>query len=106
MPDYGSAYREATLRNIVSNEQNVRAVLTKIELGEADAGIVYQTDALVSKEKVKTIAIPDGANVVALYPIGVVKETKNREAAAAFLGFVTGPQGQALLLAAGFTPGS
>lgn len=101
-PEYGATYQDATLKNLVSNEQNVRSVLTKIELGEADAGIVYKTDALVSKEKVKTIAIPDAANVVAVYPIGVVKTTKNRGAATAFIAFVTGAQGQAVLKAAGF----
>lgn len=100
--DYGAPYKDATLKNLVSNEQNVRAVLTKIELGEADAGIVYKTDALVSKEKVKTVAIPDASNVIAIYPIGVVKSTKNKDAAAAFIKFVTGPQGQAQLKAAGF----
>ena len=105
-PEYGAAYKDATLKNLVSNEQNVRAVLTKIELGEADAGIVYKTDALVSKEKVKTVAIPDAANVIAVYPIGVVKTTKNKDAAAAFIKFVTGPQGQAALKAAGFDPAS
>ena len=105
-PEYGAAYKDATLKNLVSNEQNVRAVLTKIELGEADAGIVYKTDALVAKEKVKTVAIPDAANVIAVYPIGVVKTTKNKDAAAAFIKFVTGPQGQAALKAAGFDPAS
>ncbi len=105
-PEYGAAYKEATLKNLVSNEQNVRAVLTKIELGEADAGIVYKTDALVSKEKVKTVAIPDAANVIAVYPIGVVKTTKNKDAATAFIKFVTGAQGQAALKAAGFDSAS
>ena len=105
-PEYGAAYKDATLKNLVSNEQNVRAVLTKIELGEADAGIVYKTDALVSKEKVKTVAIPDAANVIAVYPIGVVKTTKNKDAAAAFIKFVTSAQGQAALKAAGFDPAS
>ncbi len=105
-PEYGAAYKDATLKNLVSNEQNVRAVLAKIELGEADAGIVYKTDALVSKEKVKTVVIPDAANVIATYPIGVLKTTKNKNAAVAFMEFVTGPQGQAALKAAGFDTAS
>ena len=105
-PDYGAAYKDATLKNLVSNEANVRVVLTKIELGEADVGIVYKTDALVSKEKVKAIPLPDAANVIAVYPIGVVKTTKNKDAAAAFIKFVTGPQGQAALKAAGFDSAS
>ena len=105
-PEYGAAYRDATLKNVVSNEQNVRAVLTKIELGEADAGIVYQTDALVAREKVKTVAIPEAANVIAVYPIAVVKTAKNKAAAAAFIKFVTGAPGQAALKAAGFDAAS
>ncbi len=105
-PDYGATYKDAALKNLVSNEQNVRAVLTKIELGEADAGIVYKTDALVSKEKVKTVVIPDATNVIAVYPLGVVKATKNKDAAAAFIKFVAGAQGQAALKAAGFDAAS
>ncbi len=104
-PAYGAAFKDAALKNVVSNESNVRAVLTKIELGEGDAGVVYKTDALVSKEKVKTIALPDSANIVATYPIAVVKASKNRTAAAAFIAFVSGAGGQAALKAAGFEAG-
>ncbi|MFN8584668.1 MAG: molybdate ABC transporter substrate-binding protein [Dehalococcoidia bacterium] len=101
-PAYGAAFKDAALRNLVSNEANVRAVLTKIELGEGDAGIVYTTDALVSKEKVRTIAIPEGVNVIASYPIAVLRTSKNAVAAAAFVAFVRGPEGQSLLKAGGF----
>lgn len=101
-PAYGAAYRDATMRNLVSNEANVRAVLAKIELGEADAGVVYRTDALVSGAKVRVIAIPDSANVIAVYPIAVVRASKNREAATAFVRYVTGPEAQTMLQATGF----
>lgn len=101
-PGYGAAYKDATLKNVVSNEANVRAVLTKIELGEADAGVVYRTDALGARGKVKTIALPDGANVVASYPIAIVSGTRNAAAAAAFVAFVRGAEGQQLLQDAGF----
>lgn len=101
-PAYGAAFKDAALKNIVSNEANVRAVLTKIELGEGDAGIVYKTDALVSKEKVKTIALPDSVNVIATYPIAVVKASNNKTAAAAFVAFVRATDGQTLLKNAGF----
>ncbi len=103
-PSLGPAYREATLRNLVSNEANVRAVLTKIELGEADAAIVYRTDARQSGTNVRTVAIPDAANVIATYPIAVVKASKQSAAAAAFLAFVRGAEGQRLLRDAGFDP--
>ena len=101
-PTYGAAYRDATLKNLVSNEANVRAVLTKVDLGEADAGIVYRTDALVSGPKVKVVAIPDSANVVANYPIGLVRYAKNRDAGRAFLRYLGGAEARTLLQAAGF----
>lgn len=101
-PANGAAFREAALRNIVSNEANVRAVLTKVELGEADAGIVYRTDARVSGDRVKTVEVPAGVNVAATYPAAVVAASKNPEAARAFVAFVTGTEGQRALAAAGF----
>lgn len=104
-PAYGGAFKEAALANIVSNEANVRAVLTKVELGEGDAGIVYKTDAVVSGDKVEVLDIPEAANVVATYAISVVTETDNRDAAEAFVAFVNGDEGQAILTDAGFTTG-
>ncbi|MEZ4554633.1 MAG: molybdate ABC transporter substrate-binding protein [Dehalococcoidia bacterium] len=101
-PAYGAAFKDGALGNLVSNEANVRAVLAKIELGEGDAGIVYKTDALVSGDKVKTIALPDSANVIATYPIAVVKASNNKTAAAAFVAFVRATDGQTLLRNAGF----
>lgn len=101
-PAYGVAFKEATLKNVVSNEANVRAVLTKVELGEVDAGVVYRTDAKVSGEQVKIIELPAAANVVATYPVGVVAASKNQAAAKAFVAFVVGPEGQRVLQAAGF----
>jgi molybdate transport system substrate-binding protein len=101
-PAYGAAFKDATLKNLVSNEANVRAILTKVELGEADAGIVYKTDALVSGAKVKTVAIPDSANVIATYPIAVVKSSQNAKVAAAFIAFLRSAEGEKLLTDAGF----
>ncbi|MDA0302286.1 MAG: molybdate ABC transporter substrate-binding protein [Chloroflexi bacterium] len=101
-PAYGAAFKEATLKNVVSNEANVRAVLTKVELGEADAGVVYRTDAKVSGERVKILEVPAAANVIAIYPVGVVAASKNQVAAKAFVAFLVGPEGQRALQAAGF----
>jgi molybdate transport system substrate-binding protein len=101
---YGGGFKDAALRNLVSNEANVRAVLTKIELGEADAGIVYKTDALVSGDKVRVVAIPDSANVIATYPIAAVKDSDDKDAAAAFVAFVQGPEARSILARAGFDP--
>jgi molybdate transport system substrate-binding protein len=89
--------------NVVSKEENVSAVRTKIELGEGDAGIVYVTDAAAS-DKVDTIEIPDASNVPATYAGVVVKASKVAEAAHTFLDWLSGPNGQAILKEFGFLP--
>jgi molybdate transport system substrate-binding protein len=82
----------------------VRAVLTKVELGEADAGMVYRTDAGLSGDRVETVEVPASAEVVAAYPIGLVRSARNPATARAFIDFVRGEQGQRLLAEAGFAP--
>lgn len=89
--------------NVVSKEDNVTAVVAKVELGEGDAGIVYVTDAKAST-KVRTIAIPAAANIVAAYAGIVVKASPQVAAASAFLGWLAGPDGQAVLAGFGFQP--
>lgn len=89
--------------NIASKEDNVAAVVAKIELGEGDAGIVYVTDAKTST-KVGSIAVPATANVPATYSGVVVKASKNADAATAFLAWSAGPDGQAILATFGFLP--
>ena len=91
--------------NIVSKEDNVAAVVSKIELGEGDAGIVYVTDARTAT-KVTAIAVPDAANVPATYSGVVVKASTNADAAQAFLTWLAGPDGQAILVTFGFLPPS
>ena len=81
------------------------AVVAKVELGEGDAAIVYVTDARNST-KVTTIPVPDGANVPATYGAVAIKASKNPDAAAAFLTWLTGPDGQAILAKYGFLPPS
>jgi molybdate transport system substrate-binding protein len=97
--DFASAYGA----NIVSREDNVAAVVAKVELGEGDAGIVYGTDALTST-KVVTIAVPGTANVPATYGGVVVKTSDNVSPATAFLAWLAGPDGQAILGSFGFLP--
>ena len=89
--------------NIASQEDNVNAVVAKIELGEGDAGIVYVTDAKAST-KVMPIDIPDTANVPTTYAGVVVKASKNAAAAKTFLDWFAGPDGQAILGESGFLP--
>ncbi|MFJ8043245.1 molybdate ABC transporter substrate-binding protein [Kitasatospora sp. NPDC096147] len=86
----------------VSQEPNVRAVLSKVELGEADAGIVYATDAATAKDKVSTIDIPDDQNAVASYPAASLKASKNAAAADAFVAWLATPEAQKFLRDAGF----
>lgn len=87
--------------NIVSEEDNVRSVLTKVQLGEADAGIVYVTDARTAGDAVQMIEIPADQNVVAKYPIATISDNP---LAAAFVGYLFSPEGQATLASFGFDP--
>ena len=102
-PGYPANFQAAYTANIVSKEDNVKAVVAKIELGEGDASIVYVTDAKASS-KVTTVAVPDAANVVATYAGVVVKASPNQAAAGAFLTWFAGPDGQAILASFGFLP--
>ena len=102
-PGYPADFVARYTANVVSKEENVAAVVAKIELGEGDAGIVYVTDAKTST-KVTTVAVPDAANVPATYGGGVVKASPNLAAAQAFLAWLAGPDGQAILASFGFLP--
>jgi molybdate transport system substrate-binding protein len=86
----------------VSQEDNVKAVVTKVSLGEADAGIVYATDVKAGGAKVAGVTIPDDVNVTASYPIVRLEAAPNQKAAEAFIGFVTGSEGRKTLAGYGF----
>lgn len=88
----------------VSLEETVKAVLTKVELGEADAGIVYVTDVRAAEDGLDGVAIPAGQNIPATYPIAVVKGAAHKEQAQAFVDYVLSPEGQATLATFGFLP--
>src|SRR5207237_167468 len=84
-----------------SLEPQVTAVLSKVALGEADAGIVYVSD-VVTSGNVDGLAIPDAQNVIADYPIARLNATPNKSGAEAFIAYVLSSQGQAILVRAGF----
>lgn len=89
-----------------SLETDVKSVVGKIELGEADAGIVYTTDVTAAGNKVQGVPVPDADNVIATYPIVAVKATTNAAAANAFVAYVLSAAGQAKLQSFGFLSAS
>ena len=88
----------------VSEEQNVGGVVTKVTLGEADAGIVYVTDVKANEGKATGVTIPANQNDTTKYPIAELKDAPNPSAAAAFISYVLGSQGQQVLASFGFAP--
>ena len=88
-----------------SREPDVAGVLAKVESGDADAGVVYITDSLGAKERVRSIAIPDGQNQSTQYPIAKLSGGQQDAAAQDWIDLVTGRAGQELLKAAGFGTG-
>lgn len=87
-----------------SYEENVKAVVSKVALGEADAGIVYFTDAKAAGSTAVGVDIPDAENVVAVYPIGLLKQTAEPDVAKAFKTYVVSAPGQAIMAKYGFLP--
>lgn len=99
----GMDFKQRVLANVVSNEDNVRQVVAKVQLGEADAGIVYKSDA-VAAPGLATIEIPAGLNVTAEYPIATLVQSGHAEVGAAFIEYLLSPKGQAVLQEWGFAP--
>ena len=97
----GKTFKKMVLSHIVSKENNVRLVRAKVELGEADAAIVYQTDAIASK-RVLLIPIPSPINVLASYPIGIVKKSRKPTLAKQWINFVFSQKGRLILSKRGF----
>jgi molybdate transport system substrate-binding protein len=85
-----------------SLEENVRAVVSKVTLGEADAGIVYVTDVIDAGDQATAVAIPADVNVVAEYPMAITSESANPDGAQAFIDFVLSDEGQSILASYGF----
>lgn len=105
LPDYGPDFKANVNKNTVSQEDNVKAIVQKVQLGEADAGIVYATDAQAATDKLTLIAIPDAQNVLASYPIALVKDAKHAALGQQFVDYLLSTNGQAILQKYGFAPG-
>ncbi|MBI1878869.1 MAG: molybdate ABC transporter substrate-binding protein [Chloroflexi bacterium] len=102
---FGFSFKDEVLQNVVSYEENVRAVLTKVALGEGDVGIVYTSDITAeSVDQVGRIDIPDELNTIATYPIAVVGDSAYPNQAQAFVDYVLSPAAQAVLAKYGFIP--
>ncbi|GAB4398686.1 MAG: molybdate ABC transporter substrate-binding protein [Anaerolineales bacterium] len=100
---FGAEFSNQVLANVVSNEDNVRQVVAKIQLGEADAGMVYASDAIAAPE-IQTIKIPSEFNVVAAYPLAPLADAPHADLAQTFIAYVLSADGQAVLQKWGFAP--
>jgi molybdate transport system substrate-binding protein len=100
---FGSDFKEKVLANVVSNEDNVKQVVAKVQLGEADAGIVYTSDAVAAPD-LKTIEIPNELNVIAEYPIAPLTDSVNADLAPVFINYILSSDGQSVLQKWGFAP--
>jgi len=103
-PGFDPQFKANVLKNVVSYETDVKAVVSKVALGEADAGIVYITDFNAAKDKLGKMDIPNALNTVATYPIAPISDSKNADLAKAFVTLVLSPDGQAVMLKYGFVP--
>jgi molybdate transport system substrate-binding protein len=102
-PGFTPSLSTQVLANVVSNETDVKLVVSKVQLGEADAGIVYVSDAIAAPE-LKTIQFPAADNVIAKYPIAQLKSSTQPDLAAYFIAYVLSPDGQAIMKKWGFIP--
>ena len=97
----GGGFKDAVLKNVVSNEPGVKPIVSKIKLGEADAGVVFVSDAVAAPD-LKTLEIPADLNMIARFNIGPLAAALQPDRAAAFVGFVMSADGQAILKKWGF----
>ena len=102
---FPSDFATRALRNVVSEEENVKSVVSKVQLGEADAALVYRSDVTPAVARyVRLFEIPDSANVIASYPIALLKDGPAHDAAKAFIDLVLSANGQRVLEQHGLMP--
>jgi molybdate transport system substrate-binding protein len=94
----------SVLANVVSEEEDVKGVLGKVRLGEADAGFVYATDAKAAGDDVRAIELPDEVQATVRYPVAVVSASKHEAEAREFVELLRGERGQQVLSKGGFGP--
>lgn len=99
---YGAGFAGQVLSCVVSQEDSVKGVLSKVAMGEADAGFVYATDALAAEGRVKVIPLPEEAGVEPEYYAGVLSSSGNKHAAQEFIAFLLSPRGKEILRKHGF----
>lgn len=103
--EYGGGFEKAVMSNIVSREADVRASVNRVALGEADATFGYASDYTPDvRDKVQKVEIPANLNIVAMYPIAALKDSKEPELAQKWLDLVTSEKGQRVLEKWGFEP--
>jgi molybdate transport system substrate-binding protein len=104
-PSFGADFKDRVNANVVSSEANVRQIVAKVQLGEADSGVVYRSDVTPQvAPQLMVIDVPDEFNTLASYPIAIVSDAPNQAGAAAFLAFVLSPSGQEILARWNFVP--
>lgn len=101
-PEFPPGFKESVLSNVVSYEENVKVLVAKVSLGEADAGIAYTSDVLGGSTSVDQISIPAELNITAEYPIAPLLDSPHLVAAEAFVAYLVGNEGQDVLEAMGF----
>src|SRR5688572_24438711 len=102
---FGTVFKDRANANIVSREPNVRQVVAKVQLGEADAAVVYRSDVTpTSAPDLLVIPIPDDLNTLAAYPIALVTNGPQLELGQAFIDLMMAPTGQSILEKWGFIP--
>jgi iron complex transport system substrate-binding protein len=103
-PGFDPGFKDSVLKNVISYETDVKAVVAKVSLGEVDAGIVYVTDFNSAADKLGKLDIHDALNTVATYPIAAISDSQNADLAKSFVNLVLSPEGQQVMATYGFIP--
>jgi iron complex transport system substrate-binding protein len=101
---FDPGFKDGVLKNVVSYETDVKAVVVKVALGEVDAGIVYVTDFNAAADKLGKLDIPDALNSIATYPIAAISDSQNADLAKSFVNLVLSSEGQQVMAKYGFIP--